>query len=157
VAVELEGPTLDSTRKVPRRQLPDDLVDATQLAAAIGTVAVDPTVDPRLDTLEAQVAALTAALVAKAPLLDPVFTGDPTAPTRPLTDNDDTLATTAFAQGINGLPDSAVWFPQPGGTQLLRATKTTRTDVRIVWMMPTEPSKAAGYALNGDLWCRILV
>lgn len=39
---------------------------------------------------------LDAQLALKAPLASPVFTGDPTAPTPALGDNDTSIATTAF-------------------------------------------------------------
>jgi len=45
---------------------------------------------------QADITGLTAALAAKAPLANPVFTGNPTAPTPTAGDNDTSLATTAF-------------------------------------------------------------
>lgn len=48
--------------------------------------------------LDSQASAVTTALGQKAPLTSPVFLGDPKAPTPPVTDNDTSIATTAFVQ-----------------------------------------------------------
>jgi hypothetical protein len=49
---------------------------------------------------QSDVTNLVTDLAAKAPLASPVFTGDPTGPTPSFGDNDTSLATTAFVQGL---------------------------------------------------------
>lgn len=51
------------------------------------------------------------ALATKAPLASPVFTGNPTAPTPALTDNDTTIATTAFVHAQTITATAVLDFP----------------------------------------------
>lgn len=51
-------------------------------------------------TLKQRLAALDAAIAAKAPLASPTFTGTPKAPTPSASSNDTSVATTAFVQGL---------------------------------------------------------
>lgn len=50
------------------------------------------------DAIDGLTNAVNAKLDLKAPLVSPVFTGDPTAPTPPTNDNDKSIATTAFVR-----------------------------------------------------------
>jgi hypothetical protein len=51
-------------------------------------------------TLASDIAAVDASLALLAPIHNPALTGNPTAPTPALTDNDTTIATTAFVQNV---------------------------------------------------------
>lgn len=69
-------------------------------------------------TLASDFAAVNSALALLAPLANAQLTGNPTAPTPPVTDNDTTIATTAFVQNVaNGTQNLAEngWKIQPGG------------------------------------------
>ncbi len=66
---------------------PGALDTLAEIAAALGN-------NPNFAT------AMTNSLAAKAPLASPAFTGNPTAPTPAATDNDTTIATTAFVQAV---------------------------------------------------------
>ncbi|MNZ35176.1 hypothetical protein D3C78_525670 [compost metagenome] len=68
---------------------PAALDTLNELAAALGN-------DPNF------AATMTNALALKAPLASPNFTGDPKAPTPAVTDNDASLATTAFVRALMG-------------------------------------------------------
>lgn len=68
---------------------PAALDTLNELAAALGN-------DPNFATT------MTNALALKAPLASPIFTGDPKAPTPAVTDNDTSLATTAFVRALMG-------------------------------------------------------
>jgi hypothetical protein len=59
-------------------------------------------------TLLATTAFVTAANNLKAPLVSPVFTGDPQAPTPATADNDTSIATTAFVKAQNYITSSAL-------------------------------------------------
>lgn len=79
---------------------PGALDTLNELAAALGD-------DPNFATT------MTNALALKAPLASPTFTGDPKAPTPPVTDNDLSIATTEFVRKYTaqyGLAEAA--FPQ---------------------------------------------
>lgn len=67
----------------------DDVID-TEITSAVDVVAGD---------LGIETAARIAADALLAPKASPAFTGNPTAPTPTLTDNDTSVATTAFVQG----------------------------------------------------------
>jgi len=60
----------------------------------------------------ATISDLAPALAAKAPLADPVFTGNPQAPTPAFGDNDKSIATTEFVQAalVAGVPSGAVMY-----------------------------------------------
>lgn len=77
----------------------DDVV-SVETTAAVDVVAADLAAE--VTRAEAAEAAETAARIAadalKAPLASPAFTGNPTAPTATTTDNDTSIATTAFVQ-----------------------------------------------------------
>jgi hypothetical protein len=70
------------------------------------------------------------ALNAKAPLASPVFTGNPTAPTPTVGDNDTSLATTAFVQtALTGLSTpAAVRVATTGGFALTGIPASANTD-----------------------------
>jgi hypothetical protein len=53
-----------------------------------------------LDAIDADVASLLLSFAAKANLADPVFTGNPTAPTKASNDSSASIATTAFVQAV---------------------------------------------------------
>lgn len=73
---------------------------ATELNAALAELADD---DAAIITAyQAADTALTAAIALKAPLASPTFTGDPQAPTPALSDNDTSIATTAFVRNEFG-------------------------------------------------------
>lgn len=141
---DLIGAGIDpSTSKLYAAQLPDVAVTQSELDAALAAAGITGSVG--------------AALALKADKDSPAFTGTPTAPTPSTVDNDTSIATTAFVQSVNGPAGSTIVIPCPGGVQPLRNTKTTRTDIIAIWQIPTEPSQAAGYALPGDWWQRVLV
>lgn len=56
------------------------------------------TFPPTVPIAQADITGLTTDLAAKAPLASPIFTGDPTVPTADPTDNDLSIANTAFVQ-----------------------------------------------------------
>lgn len=92
---------VDPTTALPPAPFPT-LADATVAA----TITDGPLTGAALD---AEYATL-AALALKAPLASPAFTGDPTAPTPATSDNDTSIATTAFvkAQGYAPLASPAL-------------------------------------------------
>lgn len=61
---------------------------------------VDADVNAAAAIAESKISGLVADLALKAPLADPVFTGNPTAPTPTAEDNDTSIATTAFARSL---------------------------------------------------------
>lgn len=82
IGYELEDYTLRS----------DDVISLTT------TAAVDVVAQNLLEETERAIAAETSLDNLKAPKASPVFTGNPTAPTPTTTDNDTSIATTAFVQ-----------------------------------------------------------
>ncbi len=65
-------------------------------------------------------------LDAKAPLADPVFTGDPRAPTRSASDNDTSIATTAYVTtAISNLALAATYQPLDADLTAISALVTT--------------------------------
>ena len=83
----------------------------------------------------AQQTSLTSLSISKAPLADPLFTGNPRAPTRSTADRDVNIATTAFVKNAIAAADDAKWQG---------STKYVSTSV------PT-----AGVGVNGDIWFQI--
>ena len=71
----------------------------------------------------------------KAPLVDPQFTGTPTAPTAEITDNSNQIATTAFVKSTVAASDSAKWL---GSTKYISNTLPTGAD-----------------GIDGDFWFQI--
>jgi hypothetical protein len=115
----LESPALTGTPTAPTADVEtdDDQIASTafvHLAAALAaTAAIDAIVagaPAALDTFaefaaainddEDYAATITSALAAKAPLASPNFTGNPAAPTPSMLDNDTSIATTAYVQGL---------------------------------------------------------
>jgi len=68
-------------------------------AVLAGGLSLSPTNDGQLGAI---ITSLLGSLALKAPLASPVFSGNPTAPTPPLFDNDLSLATTEFVQRALG-------------------------------------------------------
>jgi hypothetical protein len=66
------------------------------------------TFPPTVPIAQADIANLTFDLAAKAPLASPTFTGDPRAPTPATSDNDTSVATTAFVKAQGYLTSSAL-------------------------------------------------
>lgn len=70
-----------------------------------------PTVYPYQRALDAAVRQALADILLKAPLASPTFTGDPKAPTPSASDNDTSIATTAFVTtAIANIPDDGMVF-----------------------------------------------
>jgi hypothetical protein len=69
------------------------VLDDASTAAMLTTLGAAPVVHTHA---QSDITGLVAALALKAPLADPVFTGNPTAPTPAAADNDTSIATTAF-------------------------------------------------------------
>lgn len=72
-----------------------------ELAKAVlaGGLSLSPTNDGQLGSI---ITSLLGSLALKAPLASPAFTGNPTAPTSPLFDDDTSVSTTAFVQRALG-------------------------------------------------------
>lgn len=98
-------------------------------AASHASAGADP-----VTLAESQITNLVADLAAKAPLASPVFTGNPTAPTPAVDDNDTSLATTAYVQGQKGTANPIVDGTAAPGT----STKWTPID----HVHPTDTSRA---------------
>jgi hypothetical protein len=56
----------------------------------------------------------------------------------------------------NAAPGSKLYAYQRDGVQSLRSVFTVRTDIFLIWVMPTEPTQGGGYAIPGDDWEPIL-
>jgi hypothetical protein len=56
----------------------------------------------------------------------------------------------------NAGPGSKHYAYQRDGVQSLRSVFTVRTDIFLIWVMPTEPTQGGGYAIPGDDWEPIL-
>jgi hypothetical protein len=92
--------------------------------------------------LASDFAAVESALALLAPLENPHLTGNPTAPTPPVTDNDTTIATTAFVQNVandrqNLAPNG--WKIFPGGYMQ-------------IWGLMTVPA-TGGIAIDFEATC----
>lgn len=135
----------DDTRIITPKKL------ATRIAALVGNA------PPALDTLGELATAIgndpdfvgtvSAALLLKAPLASPAFSGNPTAPTAPAGDSTTKIATTAFVQQeiSGGLATTAP--PMDGVAAVGAAAKSAREDHRH----PTDSTRAplASPALTG--------
>lgn len=110
---------------------PAALDTLNELAAAIGN-------DPNFATT------LTNLLSLKAPLASPVFTGDPKAPTPAVTDNDTSLATTAFVRLVlarYGLGTTAYQFA--GNIDQLKETGVYNSYGSTSGTRPRNPANGA--------------
>lgn len=143
---------------IPTAPTPAAGTNTTQLAtaafvqAAIASlVASSPAA---LDTLNELAAALgndpnfastmTNALALKAPLASPTFTGDPKAPTPDVTDNDTSLATTAFVRALlarYGLGTTAYLFA--GNIDQIKETGVYSTYASTTGTLPKHPTTGA--------------
>lgn len=74
-------------------------------AVLAGGLSLSPTNDGQLGSI---ITSLLGSLALKAPLAGPAFTGNPTAPTPPLFDDDTSVSTTAFTQRALGNDAGAV-------------------------------------------------
>jgi hypothetical protein len=107
------------------------------------------TFPPTLPIAQSGVTNLVTDLTAKAPLASPVFTGNPTAPTPAIADNDTSIATTAFIKAQNYAPiDSPVFTgnaqapnPPVGDNDASIATTQFVTDM-VIAAGSTSPSNA---------------
>jgi hypothetical protein len=104
--------------------------------------------------------------VGGAPLASPVFTGDPQAPTPVLTDNDTSIATTAFVQGL--VPSASAMIPlvESGTGTIGTSANYARADhvhpasggasVTISDTPPASPSPGNMWwdSVGGDLYIR---
>lgn len=128
--------------------------------ASVGLDQVDNTSDLNKPISTATQNALNAITAGSISINSPAFTGNPTAPTPALLDNDTSLATTAFVntyqgQMANAIPGSRFDYRCVGGVQPLRNTITTRRDIYIDWLMTAQPKDEVafpGYAILGDGW-----
>jgi hypothetical protein len=77
-----------------------------------GGVSISPAMIP---VVTAPTLPLARSAMGVAPIDSPVFTGNPTAPTPPMGDNDTTIATTAFVQAFG----SALGIIIPSGTRMI--------------------------------------
>lgn len=109
----LDSPALTGTPTAPTQPLGNNSARLANTAFVQAAIAALVSSSPAaLDTLNELAAALgddphfaatmTNALALKAALASPVFTGDPRAPTPVVTDNDTSLATTAFVRALMG-------------------------------------------------------
>lgn len=108
-AAPLASPTFTGNPKGPTRATSDNstsLATTAYVKAALATlIAGSPALLDTLDEIAAALnddpnfaATMTTALATKAPLASPTFTGDPKAPTPAATDEDTSIATTAYVQ-----------------------------------------------------------
>jgi hypothetical protein len=81
-----------------------------------------------------------------APVISPVFTGNPTAPTTSLSDNDTSIATTAFVKGQEYAPLASPAFT---GNPTAPTPAVADNDTSIA---TTAFVKAQGYVTNATSW-----
>lgn len=107
----LNSPEFTGNPTVPTQATSDNSTRIASTAHVKAVVAALVDSSPTaLDTLNELAAALgddanfattmTNALAGKAPLISPAFSGNPTVPTVPITDDDDTIASTAFVHDV---------------------------------------------------------
>lgn len=106
--------------------------------------------------VEGDITNLVADLALKAPLANPVFTGDPQAPTPPVGDDDNSIATTAFVTtavhnstpypSIFTVPKAADFLVFNGGTGT--QTVTDKVDRMQVRLTTNGNSNIAGQTIN---------
>jgi hypothetical protein len=107
---------------------------------------------------QGQIVGLLTDLNAKAPLASPTFTGLPTAPTQPLTDNGNALATTAFVKGqayapiaspvLTGTPTAPTMPLADNGNALATTAFVKGQNYATVGAAPT--AHAASHASGGS-------
>lgn len=124
-------------------------IAAGESSIVIGGTATNPTIsvaDSTLVVAESQVTSLVADLALKAPLASPALTGNPTAPTQSSSDNDTSIATTAFVQTASGLlvPKSLIdakgdLFVGTANDTVARLAVGTDT-----WVLTADSAQAAG-------------
>src|SRR5436190_8337038 len=106
----------------------DDLISTAVATEAAARTAADATLQANID---AEAAARAAADALLAPLADPVFTGDPKAPTAAPGDNDTSIATTAFVTAAVAAAIAGIGGAISGPVQTRTGTFTT--DRGSVW------------------------
>ena len=97
-AAPLASPILTGNPTAPTPATSDN--DTTVATTAFVKAVVDALVETTLGDDPDFAATVAAALAAKAPLASPVFTGDPTAPTPAVGDNDTSVATTKYVRDV---------------------------------------------------------
>lgn len=128
-----DNTVLSSWTALALRNAIDALQKVTSVAGRAGAVTLTKSdvglanVDNTSDANKPVSSATQTALNAKAPLADPVFTGDPQAPTRSQGDNDTSIATTAFVVAATA-PKANLASPAFTGTPTV-PTPTTGTGI----------------------------
>lgn len=109
----------------------------------------------------ANIAGMTALLAAKAALASPTFTGDPKAPTQASSDNDTSLATTAFVHSLlggtpPGVIDSAGAYANTGNPALVTPATALAGDMLVVFGGGNfDVSAVTGGNVTPEGWSRV--